>query len=199
MNGVDGAARRSPKPGIAAPAVARAALIPLSISTCFVLYYVAHVPFWVVALTSLPFLLAFALAPKWAAASTAAFDRDKVALLMTKSHDKLRRRYARAVGMRVFGPPAIAAERRGLIALEGGDAGAARVAYKKAIDGYDDGEPPLSVQLGYAHACFETGEDEEAIRHYRDVLRRAGSLPKVQENLDRAIARSRKQPTAAAS
>jgi hypothetical protein len=183
---------RMPKPGIAAPAIARAALIPLSISTCFVLYYVAGLPFWAVVLASLPFMVGFSLAPKWAKSSTTRFDRDALGLLMNKKHEALRARYGRALGMRLFGPPAVAAERRGMVALESGDPAGARGAYQRAMDGYDDGEPPVSVQLGYAHACFALGDDEEAVRVYRDVLSRAGTLPKVQENLDQALARQKK-------
>jgi len=193
----DKAEPRLRRPGIPAQAVARAGLIPLSIATCFVLYYVAHVPFGGVVLASLPFLLLFTIAPRWAKASTASFDRDVLGLLAQKKFDALRARYGRAVGMRGFGPPALAAERRGMVALESGDAQGARSAYQKAIDGYDDGDPPVAVELGFAHACFALGEDEDAIRVYRHVLARAGSLPNVQKNLDTALARSRKTAASA--
>jgi tetratricopeptide (TPR) repeat protein len=188
----DPVSARLKRPGTAQPSVVRAALIPLSITTCFLLYYGVGVPFWAVLLASLPFMIGFSAAPKWAGASTRAFDRDALGLLAGKKYEALRTRYGRALGMRLFGPPAIAAERRGMIALESGDSASARASYQKAIDAYDDGEPPVSVQLGYAHACFALGDDDEAIRVYREVIARAGSLPKVQENLDRALARAKK-------
>jgi len=184
----DGPAVPDPTPQGPAPSIIRAALVPASIVLCFLLYYMARLPLPVVIAIAVPFMLLFIWAPAWARASVASFDRDAVRLLSTNRREALEARLRRAFGMRIFAPPAIVAERRGLVASESGRAAVARDAYRVAKQAYG-AAPPVSVVLGYAHACYELGDNDDAIDAYRHVLRTAGPLPRVQRNLAEALMR----------
>ncbi len=165
-----------------APALLRNALLPLSIIVAMVLYYGVRLPFAVAAGGAFPFLLLYLLAPTWARASAAAFDRDVVPLLMRKDPAALNARFDRSLGMRLFAPPAVVAERRGLVEAQRGRHAGAREAYREALEGYGIGAP-LAVLLGHAHACFELGLTDEAILAYEKVLIRDKTLPLVKSNL----------------
>jgi tetratricopeptide (TPR) repeat protein len=164
------------------PALLRNTLLPLSILVAMVVYYGARLPFAAAAGSALPFLLLYALGPRWARASVASFDRDVVVLLMRKDAAALNARFNRALGLRFFAAPAVVAERRGLVEAQRGRHAAARDAYREALEGYGTGAP-LAVLLGLAHACFERGLTDEAITAYEKVLARSKTLPLVQENL----------------
>lgn len=168
----------------------RAALIPLSLVVVFFLYYAAELPFGAAASASIPFLALFLAAPVWAKRSTTSFDRDVVRLLTTDAKNMLEGRLSRALGMRLFAPPAWVYERRGLVASELGRHGEARGAYRKAMKAYDDPEQaPMAVVLGYAHASYALGDDIEAIRFYRKVLAAQGTMPTLERNLAHALIR----------
>lgn len=166
----------------------RELLLPLTVTLCFVLYYLAEAPGWVVVLVAVPMAALYLLGPRWAVHSVERFDRDLVRLLSTGRRDALERRYARAVGMRLFAPPAIAAERRAVVAAETGAPGDARAAYRAALREYGR-HAPLRVLLGYAHACYAVADDGEAIRVYRQLLEHEGMLPGVRRNLAHALVR----------
>lgn len=171
------------------PALARNALIPASIATCFVLVYVVEIdPVWVFPI-GIAVMALYLLAPLIGKRSLARFDRDIVQLLARGEKRELEGRYGRALGMRIFAAPALVAERRGLVAAELGVPERAREAYLSALEAYGPGEAPLSVRLGLAHACYALGDDEEAIRHYRAVLTQSGALPIVRERLAHSLAR----------
>jgi predicted Zn-dependent protease len=131
----------------------------------------------------------YALAPTWAARSLADFDRDVVRLLSTGKRAALPGRYARALGMRLFSPPALVAERRGMVAAETDRPAEARAGFRSAMLEYGPAAP-LRVLLGYAHACYALGDDAEAIRVYGELLKQQGALPGVQRNLAHAMVRS---------
>jgi tetratricopeptide (TPR) repeat protein len=178
------------KPGEPEAPITRAALIPASLVSVFLLIYVAHLPFGVAAASSLPFLVLFVVAPFWARRSAARFDRDAVRLLTTDRKSDLPRRFARALGMRLFAPAAHVEERRGLVASELGRAREARRAYRKAMKAYEDpDDAPMPVLLGYAHASYALGDDVEAIRAYRKVLGAQGPMPRLERNLAHALIR----------
>jgi hypothetical protein len=166
----------------------RELILPVTVLGCFVLYYVLELPGWTVFALALPMGLLFALAPRWAARSVASFDRDLVRLLATGQRAALRRRYAYALGMRLFSPPAVSAERRAVVAAENGLPREAKAGYLVALHSY--GKPaPLRVLLGYAHACYSLGDDTQAISTYRELLEHAGALPGVRRNLAHALVR----------
>jgi tetratricopeptide (TPR) repeat protein len=130
----------------------------------------------------------YVFAPSWGARSVERFDRDLVRLLSTGRRSALSRRYALALGMRLFAPPAVAAERRAVVAAENGRAGEARAGYRAALREYGR-RAPLRVLLGYAHACYAIADDGEAIRVYRELLVQEGMLPGVRRNLAHALVR----------
>ena len=130
-------------------------------------------------------MLLHALAPSWARASVARFDRDVVPLLMRRSPAGLSARFNRAIGMRFFAAPAVVAERRGLVEAQRGRHAQAREAYREALDEYGSGAP-LAVLLGLAHASFELARMDEAIDAYEKVLVRTKTLPLVHRNLAHA-------------
>ena len=167
---------------------ARELLLPLTVGACFVLYYLVQVPGWVVVVVALPMAALYIVAPTWGARSVERFDRDLVRLLSTGQRAALSRRYALALGMRLFAPPAVAAERRAVVAAENGRAGEARAGYRAALQEYGK-RAPLRVLLGYAHACYATADDREAIRVYRELLVQEGMLPGVRRNLAHALVR----------
>lgn len=138
---------------------------------------------------AVPMLVIYVLSPLWAAHSIASFDRDAVQLLSTGRASSLVARYQRALGMRLFAPPAASAERYAMALAEGGDMRAARAAYQDALDEYG-GVAPLRVMLGYAHASFALGDDARAIPMYRKLLETTGSLPGVERHLAHALLRS---------
>lgn len=175
------------RPGLSLAGL-RELLLPLTVIACGALYYLARVPGWTLALVAVPMVVLYASAPLWAASSVARFDRDLVRLLSTGRRDALHRRYARALGMRLFAPPAVRAERHALVAAETGHMQEARASYRRAHREYG-ARPPLRVLLGYAHACYALGDDAEAIRTYRGLLAQTGSLPGVQRNLAHALVR----------
>jgi hypothetical protein len=166
----------------------RELLLPLTVGACFILYYLVRVPGWVVAVVALPMAALYVFAPSWGARSVERFDRDLVRLLSTGRRSALSRRYALALGMRLFAPPAVAAERRAVVAAENGRAGEARAGYRAALREYGT-RAPLRVLLGYAHACYAIADDGEAIRVYRELLVQEGMLPGVRRNLAHALVR----------
>jgi len=168
-----------------APALLRYALLPLSIVVAMVFYYGARLPFAAAAGAALPLLLLHAFSASWARTSVARFDRDVVPLLMRRDPVRLNTRFNGAIGMRLFAPPAIVAERRGLVEAQRGRHRAAREAYREALDGYGAGAP-LAVLVGLAHACFELALTDEAIDAYEKVLARTKTLPLVHRNLAQA-------------
>ena len=172
-----------------APSLTRHALIPLSLVLSFVLVYWVRVAPWWVLVVGIPVVVLYLWAPRIGRASLTRFDRDAVQLLSSGRAGLLRARYSRAIGMRLFAAPALVAERRGLVAVETGAPGRARVAYREALEGYPEDQAPLGVRLGIAHTSFAVGDDVEAIREYRAVLRSSGSYPRVLGNLAHALAR----------
>jgi hypothetical protein len=174
-------------PGLSV-AGARELLLPLTLAVCFTAYYIAEAPFWVVVAVAAPMLVLYALAPAWAASSVERFDRDLVRLLATGQREALRARYAWALVMRWFAAPAVSAERRAVVAAENGRAREARADYRIALHHYGK-RAPLRVLLGYAHACYATEDDAEAIRTYRELLEQVGTLPGVKRKLAHALVR----------
>ncbi|HKP64490.1 MAG TPA: hypothetical protein VJV78_47460 [Polyangiales bacterium] len=166
----------------------RELLLPVSVLGCFALYYLAEQPFWVVLVCAVPMLVLYAMAPLWAAKSMASFDRDAVDLLAARKSDELRRRYARALGLRLFGVPALRAERKAMVLAECGDARGAREAYREALEEHAE-RAPLRVMLGFAHSSFTLGDDVRAIAMYKKLLASAPSLPGVERNLAHALVR----------
>jgi hypothetical protein len=179
---------RSAQPSGLRFAGVRELLLPVTVLACFVLYYVLELPGWVVAAVAAPIVVLYALAPAWAERSVASFDRDLVRLLSTGRRASLPGRYARALGMRMFAPPAVSAERRAVVAAENGLPREARASYRVALHEHGRGAP-LRVLLGYAHACYELRDDGEAIRAYRDLLAQTTALPGVRRNLAHALVR----------
>ena len=167
----------------------RELILPATVLACFVLYYVLELDGWVVVSVAVPMVLLYALAPAWAESSAARFDRDLVRMLSTGRRSSLPSRYALALGMRWFAPPAVAAERRAVVAAENGMPREARASYRDALREHGR-NAPLRVRLGYAHACYELNDDGEAIRAYRDLLAQTASLPGVRRNLAHALVRS---------
>jgi tetratricopeptide (TPR) repeat protein len=166
----------------------RELLLPATLIGCFALQYWGQQPFAVVVVCALPMLALYAAAPAWAARSIARFDRDSVRLLAAGATQQLRVRYRRAVGMRLFAPPALRAERKAMVLLECGDARGARAAYAEVLEELGALAPPRVV-LGHAHASFATGDDATAIGMYRRVLGSVGALPGVERKLAHALIR----------
>lgn len=166
----------------------RELILPATILGCFGLYYFGEQPFSSVVACAVPMLALYALAPLWAGRSLASFDRESVGLLAARDPKRLRARYRRALGLRLFAPPALRAERCAMVLLECGDALGARDVYREAIDELGAAAPPRVV-LGCAHASFATGDDASAIALYRRVLDRVGVLPGVERKLAHALVR----------
>jgi hypothetical protein len=166
----------------------RELLLPATLLGCFGLYYFGEQPFSIVVACAVPMMVLYALAPLWAARSLASFDRDSVSLLAARDPSRLRVRYRRAIGLRLFAPPALRAERRAMMLLECGDARGAREAYREVLEELGPAAPPRVV-LGHAHASFATGDDVSAIALYRRVLEGVGVLPGVERKLAHALIR----------
>jgi hypothetical protein len=177
----------TPKNGFALGAT-RELLLPAMVVVGFILYYFGEQPMWVVFTMAAPFVVLYTLAPLWAARSLAAFDRDSVRILAQRDPSKLKARYARALGMRVFAPPAELAERKAMVMLECGSYRAAQAAFRDALEELG---PAASdrVVLGAAHASFAAGDHGNAIVLYRRVLRGVGALPGVERKLALALVR----------
>jgi tetratricopeptide (TPR) repeat protein len=143
---------------------------------------------WLVMSCAAPMMVLYALAPLWAARSMAAFDRASVSLLAARVPSRLRSRYARALGMRLFGQPGLVAERKAMMLLECGSVRAAHAAYREALDELG-AKAPDRVVLGAAHASFAAGDDGAAIVLYRRVLASVGALPGVERKLAHALVR----------
>ena len=182
-------ARPNMAPSAPAPALTRHALIPLSLVICFALIYWIRVqPIWVVAV-ALPIVMLYLAAPEIGRRSLRRFDRDAIQLLTRGQQRALPGRFSRAIGMRLFSPPALVAERRGRAQAEAGEARRARVAFQSAFDAYPEDRVPVAVRLGLAHACFLMEDDREAIRLYGQILRSDGRYPRLTRNLAHALAR----------
>ncbi|MGE3635532.1 MAG: tetratricopeptide repeat protein, partial [Sandaracinaceae bacterium] len=173
-----------------APSLIRHALVPLSLVVCFSLVYLAGSPIIVAVIVGGALLALYLAAPTIGRRSLAAFDREAVRRLAQHRPDTLGSLYARAWGMRLFASPARVAERRGLAAAQAGDHTGARAAYDEAVALYPEGEAPLAVIVGAAHAAYALGQDESAIDLYGQVLAREPSFPKVARRLAHALARS---------
>lgn len=167
----------------------RAALVPLSLVASAALYYGAGVPLWIVAAAvTAPLFLLYAFAPVIARRQMVRLDREVVRLLAKGDRPGLMRAYQRAIAFRLFGSPALVAERRGLVHAQLGQARDARQAYEQASDGWG-GEPPISVTLGLANACYALGDDEAADAPYRELLAKGHRLPVVLHNLGHGLVR----------
>jgi len=172
------------------PSVLRGALLPASLVLVFCLIYGFNIPFGLAAAASIPFIALFVFAPAWARASLARFDRDALRLLSIGQQDRMGDRLRRALGARLFAAPARMWERRGLVAAENGRPREARLAYSRAMKGYEEAaHVPVSLLLGYAHACYALGLDAEAVKHYRRVLADSGTMPRVERNLAHVLIR----------
>lgn len=180
-------------------ASARSALIPLSILSSVGLYYGVGIPLWTVALTVfLPVSALYLAAPWLARRSMAHLDREIVRLLARGERARLLGAYHRALLFRLFGEPPLVAERLGLVHAQLGQAKLAREAYERAADGWG-GEPPISVTLGIANACYTLGDDEAAEPPYRELLRADHRLVVVLHNLAHGLVRkSAKNPASRA-
>ncbi|HET8936327.1 MAG TPA: hypothetical protein VFN67_22945 [Polyangiales bacterium] len=154
----------------------------------FILYYYGEQPMWVVLVLAVPFIVLYALAPLWAARSLAAFDRDSIGILAQRDPARLKARYARALGMRVFAPPGELAERRAMVMLECGAFRAAQAAFREALEELGT-RASDRVVLGAAHASFAAGDHANAIVFYRRVLNGVGALPGVERKLALALVR----------
>jgi tetratricopeptide (TPR) repeat protein len=154
----------------------------------FILYYFGEQPMSVVFTFAAPFIVLYALAPLWAARSLAAFDKDCVRILAQRDPARLKARYARAIGMRLFASPAELAERKAMVMLECGSFRAAQAAFREALEELG---PAASdrVVLGAAHASFAAGDHGSAIGLYRRVLNGVGALPGVERKLALALVR----------
>jgi tetratricopeptide (TPR) repeat protein len=166
----------------------RELLLPATLLGCFGLYYWGEFSFGSIMACAAPMLVLYAAAPLWAASSLAQFDRDSVGLLAARAPARLLTRYRRALGMRLFSPPALLAERRAMVLLECGDARGARAAYHEALEELG-AAAPARVVLGQGHASFATGDDATAIVMYRRVLESVGALPGVERKLGHALVR----------
>jgi tetratricopeptide (TPR) repeat protein len=177
-----------PKYGLTLGAT-RELLLPTTLLACFAIYYLLEQPFWVVLVCAVPMMALYAFAPVLAARSMASFDRDAITLLAARNAKALRARYNRALGMRLFSPPGLRAERKAMMLAESGDTRGARDAYREAHEEHS-GSPPLRVLLGYAHASFALRDDPRAIELYRALLSSGTTLPGVERNLAHALVRS---------
>jgi hypothetical protein len=176
-----------PKYGLTLGAT-RELLLPTTLLACFAIYYLLEQPFWVVLVCAIPMLTLYAFAPYLAVRSMASFDRDAITLLATRNAKALRARYNRALGMRLFSPPGLRAERKAMMLAESGDTLGARDAYREAHEEHS-GKPPLRVLLGYAHASFALQDDPRAIELYRALVASGTTLPGVERNLAHALVR----------
>ena len=166
----------------------RELLLPAMVIGGFALHYFGGQPLWVVLCAAAPVLLLYALSPLWAARSTAAFDRDSVRMLAARDPVRLKRRYQRALGMRLFGVPAQVAQRKAMVLLECGAARAAQAAFAEALEELGASAPDR-VLLGAAHASFAASDYAGAIALYRRVLSGVGALPGVERKLAHALVR----------
>lgn len=167
----------------------RELLLPAMVVGGFSLYYFGEQPMWVVLLCAAPVLVLYALAPLWAARSVAAFDRDCARVLAARNPLRLRARYARAVGMRLFATPGQLSARKALVLLESGAFRAAQSEFREALDELGP-RAPDSVVLGAAHASFAAGDFASAITLYRRVLKGVGAMPGVERKLGLALVRN---------
>ena len=186
--GVTVIARRNPT--APEPPLLQSLLVPMSVVTVFLLLYWAHWPFWAATAGSLPFVVLLMAAPDWARSSLRRFDRDMVVLLSIERSASLGERLRRAVGMRLFAPPALVAERRAMCLAEVGDHARALAWYKRSMAGWGDAEAaPVAVYLGAAHAALALGRDAEAEGLFRSVVARDADLPRVRRKLAQALLR----------
>ena len=137
-----------------------------------------------------PLMWLAVLAPIWASRSTQRFDRDLPGLLAARDQSAAFARLRGALGMQLFAAPHVTAERAGRLALELAAPRRARRAVSRALSAWSDEDAaPLSLRIGYAHACFEHGDDTEAIWIYRDLMSKE-TLPRVGVRLAHALWRS---------
>src|ERR1700712_3860015 len=155
----------------------------------FILSYFFEEPMWVVFTLAAPFMIVYAVSPLWAARSLDAFDRDSVRILAQRDPARLKSRYARAIGMRLFASPAQVAERKAMVMLESGAFRAAQRAFREALEELGTSAPD-KVVLGAAHASFAAGDHASAITLYRRVLKGVGAMPGVERKLALALVRN---------
>ncbi|MFK7990734.1 MAG: hypothetical protein AB8I08_32235 [Sandaracinaceae bacterium] len=192
---MDGSYAATPMPATPMPTAAppsshvRHALLPLSLVICFIMVYVLKLPpYWILAVSG-PLVALYLAAPMWGVRSREAFDRDAARLLMRGEGARLRSRYQQAWGMRLFAPPAEVAERRGRAESQRGAHRRAFAAYQSARQAYPEDGAPVTVELGLGHASYATGDNREASRAYRAVLRNGTAYPLVPLQLAHALAR----------
>ncbi|MEM9192297.1 MAG: hypothetical protein AAGF12_24195 [Myxococcota bacterium] len=163
-------------------------LLPVGAVVAFFLMAVLKLPFLQAIWGAVPFIVLFVVGPFWGRRSLRDFDQRAVSFLARNDHRGLRRLYDRAVGMRLFAPPAMAAERLGMVESEAGRHAHAIRAYRRALAGYEnEASAPTSVTLGFAHAAFELKRYPEASEMYRRLLPSSRALPLVKRNLAESL------------
>jgi len=170
------------------PPPARGLLIPLSLGVVVVLRYGLGLGLGPAVLGALPLVALFLLAPRLAARSLRAFDQDAVLLLSRGRAAALPARYRRAVGLRLFAPTPLRAERRGLALAESGASEPALGAYRQAVDAYDEMEVPPAVGAvhGWARVASELGRWDEAVRAWSRLEGLGAGIPDLSERLAEA-------------
>ena len=169
-----------------------APLLPLTFwaagGLAFFLAVAGAAPLVAAFLLAAPFAVLALVAPLWARRSIRRFDVDQVKLLSRGATHALLPRLRRAWGMRLFASRDLLAEREGRVALESGQHRRARRAFAVALSSWhDEDRAPLSVRLGYAHACYALGDHAEARWVYSRLLEQVGALPRVATSYAHAL------------
>lgn len=173
----------------AEPSLARLGLLPLAAFVIVVARYGFGASFTLAMAAGAPLVLLFAVAPVLAARSRRRFERGLGMALARGQGGELEALLRAARAFRWFGSPGEVAEKEGLVASEAGDHARAKEAYARAAEGWR-GPAPMAVELGFAHACFELGEDAKAVTSYRRVLAWEPTMRLARERIAQALLRA---------
>lgn len=154
-------------------------LAPASLVLCGALFYALRWPMPGVAAVALLVLLVSIWIGPLLDRARSALDRDLLQLLATGKTEALGPRIASERLFRWLGSPGDVSEREGRARRAVGDAQGALRAYRRAVDGYDDGRAPLSAIAGLGHAAYEAGEPELARDALDAALVASPGLPEV--------------------
>ncbi len=164
------------------PALLHGLLLPGALLWALALRFVVGFSLAGVAIFTLPLLLAYILTPIWVRRGLARYDQDETKFLAGRDLVGLRARLDRSWLLRHLSPPALILERRGRLAAAQDAHEEAREAYQQAMRRYE-GQPPLSVVLGAAHASFHLGDWRAAARGYRKLIKKGAAFPTVADRL----------------
>jgi tetratricopeptide (TPR) repeat protein len=166
----------------------RNGFIPISLIVVFVLKWRFGLPFWGLCLLLIPLGAYYLLLPLWVKQKLRAFERQFFIAIQQQKGRNLLEIYKKQWLLRSFGPEFVMKEKLAFIYSQLGNYKEACLLYKQALEKAPLGKRS-SILLGLANNQYILGQDTEAEKNYRTLLKQGLSFPAIYYNLADIILR----------